>query len=50
MLLVDYLHLLLVDCGIDLAVYICISVSTMEWQYSPHISQDQMLVSGAQDL
>ncbi len=26
------------------------SVYTMEWQYLPHIFQDQMLVSGAQDL
>ncbi len=26
------------------------SVYTMEWQYLPHILQDQMLVSGAQDL
>ncbi len=26
------------------------SVYTMERQYLPHISQDQMLVSGAQDL
>ncbi len=26
------------------------SVYTMEWQYLPHILQDQMIVSGAQDL
>ncbi len=26
------------------------SVYIMEWQYLPHVLQDQMLVTGAQDL